>query len=535
MKQVSTRKRPTSGEKVRAARNSSRQGSSLLSRLGLPLAAIVPLLLGACVLRLLLLDLKPLHHDEGVNGTFMTNLFRAGFYHYDPANYHGPTLYYFGLITTTLNALFYGKAGLSTFAIRLVPAIFGIGLIWLIFYLRPYLGVFGTLTAATLIAISPGMVFFSRYFIHEIPFVFFTLALVIAALRYRETAEPKYLLWASASAALLFATKETCIITYAVLTLSWICMRLYFAVRKRPPEPPVTGGKQIPEIRNTGKIFQTLPAPIWAALLFLAIWLLFYSSFFTNPNGLLDSLRTFKVWTHTGTQTNTYRAPWYRYIDWLAQEELPILLTGGLGILVALWKASNRFAVFTAFWALGFTAAYSLLPYKTPWLALNLILPLALCSGYLFHEWYATGKRLRTTAILVFLAAGATSLYQTIELNFFRYDDNSLPYVYAHTTRQLLDLVDQLDSIASHNPAGHDIGITIDCDTYWPLPWYLRDYPRAGFWGHIVQTSEPIVIACSTQTDEVEKQLGPLYRRYNAYELRPGNLLVLYLRRDVQP
>ena len=46
---------------------------------------------------LLHLALKPLHHDEGVNGFFLTNLFRDGVYKYDPANYHGPTLYYIAL------------------------------------------------------------------------------------------------------------------------------------------------------------------------------------------------------------------------------------------------------------------------------------------------------------------------------------------------------------------------------------------------------------------------------------------------------
>jgi len=37
---------------------------------------------------------RPVHHDEGVNGWFMTNLIRDNSYKYDPANYHGPSLYY---------------------------------------------------------------------------------------------------------------------------------------------------------------------------------------------------------------------------------------------------------------------------------------------------------------------------------------------------------------------------------------------------------------------------------------------------------
>src|SRR3990170_2509373 len=43
------------------------------------------------------LELKPLHHDEGVNGHFLITLFRENVYKYDPSNYHGPDLYYISL------------------------------------------------------------------------------------------------------------------------------------------------------------------------------------------------------------------------------------------------------------------------------------------------------------------------------------------------------------------------------------------------------------------------------------------------------
>ncbi len=50
----------------------------------------------AAFLRFYNLELKPMHHDEGVNGFFLTTLVREGVYKYDPQNYHGPTLYYIG-------------------------------------------------------------------------------------------------------------------------------------------------------------------------------------------------------------------------------------------------------------------------------------------------------------------------------------------------------------------------------------------------------------------------------------------------------
>lgn len=500
-------------------------------------AGMVLVLLAACLVRLLFLDLKPLHHDEGVNGLFMTQLFRNGFYHYDPSNYHGPSLYYFGLITTTLNALFYGKYGLSTFAIRLVPAVFGIGLVWLTFSLRRYLGRFGALGAAALLALSPGMVFFSRYFIHEIPFVFLTLALVVAALRYRETDQPRYLFLASASAALMFATKETCIISFVVLVLAWFCARVYLHLRNAAVTDS-DSGRESPASSQSNKINPRQKRQILyslAALVFVCISVLLYSSFFTNSQGVADSLRTFQIWVHTGEQTIQHRAPWSTYLTWMGKEEAPILALGILGIVIALWKPRRTFPVFSAFWALGISAAYALVPYKTPWLTLNLILPMAIMAGYALQQWVGSTFLRQISAGLVLIAALGGSLYQSIDLTFFRYDDDSIPYVYAHTSRQLLDLVHEVDQIARHNHSGMETGIAIISPEFWPLPWYFRDYVLPQFWGRLVQTGTPILIASSDQAGDVEKNLGLLYRPYKAYVLRPGNTLILYLRRDVQP
>ena len=46
----------------------------------------------AIFLRFHLLEIKPLHHDEGVNSYFLLNLAEHWNYKYDPTNYHGPSL-----------------------------------------------------------------------------------------------------------------------------------------------------------------------------------------------------------------------------------------------------------------------------------------------------------------------------------------------------------------------------------------------------------------------------------------------------------
>ncbi|MGH9916581.1 MAG: flippase activity-associated protein Agl23, partial [Pyrinomonadaceae bacterium] len=167
------------------------------------------------VLRFYALDSVPLHHDEGVNGSFLITLFRSGYYVYQPENYHGPTLYYFSLVSSYL-------FGLNSFAIRLVTIIFGLGIILAVLLLRRELGSIGSIAAALMICISPGAVYLSRYFIHETLLVFFSLIVVVAAVKYLHRTSLTALLAGAASLALMFTTKETAFISISTLVISAI-------------------------------------------------------------------------------------------------------------------------------------------------------------------------------------------------------------------------------------------------------------------------------------------------------------------------
>ncbi|HEY0407562.1 MAG TPA: flippase activity-associated protein Agl23 [Pyrinomonadaceae bacterium] len=502
------------------------------------------IMLTGAFLRLYDLALKPLHHDEGVNGFFLQRLVKEGVYHYDPANYHGPTLYYFALVSTSLNSFFRGNSGLSTVAVRLVPALFGIATIWLVLCLRRHIGSIGALTAAALLALSPGAVYMSRYFIHESLFVFFTLGIVVASLRYYESANPVYLMLASASAALLFATKETAMISAGVLlialaaTAMYVPLRMAVANERRPQTgkrsrnaPPDTLSETRQRFDNPVLIIGWALAAI---ILFVIVYLLFYSSFLTYAKGVSDSLKTFKIWARTGKNDHVHE--WYTYLMWLWQEEGAVLGLGTAGVVVALWRARNRFAVFAALWAIGIIAAYSLIPYKTPWLALNFIVPLAIIGGYgieALYRWGADDLQQRALVLALALAALFTSGYQMIRLNFQHYDDEQYVYPYAHTVRELLPLVDNLNRFAVSAGTGAQTPINITSPEYWPLPWYLRDYTRVGYAGRVAISNEPLIIGSEAQELELESALGDRYRRIGTYPLRPNVTLVLYARRDL--
>ncbi|HEU4796524.1 MAG TPA: flippase activity-associated protein Agl23 [Pyrinomonadaceae bacterium] len=506
---------------------------------------VLLILLIAAVLRTYDLNLVPLHHDEGVNGNFLMRLVREGVYTYDPANYHGPTLYYFAAFFPWVVRVLFGKSametyGLTTVAIRMVPVLFGLGTIGLVFLLRRWLGTIATLVAALLLAISPGSVYLSRYFIHEMQFVFFTLGIVVAALYFYEKRNASYLMLASASAALLFATKETAMISAGVLIIAFaitlIYPRLYRTMfgRRNPKRriQPEQGrlAAFVDELGGWGMV--SIYAGM-AVLIFASLWVAFYSSFFTHSKGVADSFKTFEIWTKTGTDAHVH--PWYTYPLWLIRQEGPVLVLGALGAFLVVIRPKNAFALFSALWAFGLIAAYTLIPYKTPWLVLNFIVPLALIAGYAFQAIYFDLR----LAIVLLLIPFAVSTYQTIDLNFKNYDndDTYYVYVYAHTTRGLLDLVKEIDRIAREQSGGQT-GITIVSPDYWPLPWYLRNYSRVGYFGRLAQSAEPIIIANENQRLDMEANYGEVYRQVGSgkpdgsFELRPGVRLLLYERRQ---
>jgi uncharacterized protein (TIGR03663 family) len=572
------------------------------------------ILIAGALLRLYNLALVPLHHDEGVNGNFLMTLVREGKYTYNPENYHGPTLYYFSAIIPWVARFLGGKAfgdnyGLTTFNIRLITAVFGLATIGLVLLLRKRLGTIGALSSAALIAISPGAVYLSRYFIHESLFVFFTLAIVVAALKYYDSGRAVYLILASISAALLVATKETWIINAPVLLIALISTALYFKLRDR------LSGKQSSDEsdENQNGIFDRFGGPIPVATValvalttFIIVNVLFYSSFFTNyPKGVSDAFETLKLWRH---RTHEHAHPFLQYFEWLRQMESPLLLLGAAGAAIAVWRGDNRFALFAAQWAFGLLVAYSLVEYKTPWISLNFIVPLAIVSGYALDQLYRRfsepwlplalvggaiallvygrmvklkdineGIRSGVTwdfdfskywlviAAIVLLAmyAGyvlytrydqpkisqhfyvaavivlAVFSYQMYQLNFVHYDDETYAYVYAHTRRETLALLAEVDRVGTRLKTGNDTGVALVSPDYWPLPWYFRDYKRVGYYQQVVPTNEPVIIGSRAQEEQLKSTYGDRYQLINsgvddgAYPLRPGVDLLLYVRKDV--
>jgi uncharacterized protein (TIGR03663 family) len=486
-------------------------------------AAGALIIIAAAILRLYQLDLKPLHHDEGVNGYFVLKLIRERTYIYDPANYHGPTLYYFSLITCGYMNVLFGKAGVTAVALRLVPAIFGIATVWIVILLRRFIGYTAAAFAAVLLALSPGAVYFSRYFIHEAMFAFFTLAVVASGIKYVEDGRPKYLMYGSASAALLFATKETVIIAAAVLVLAATGTHIFTRYRR--------GSASSSMAILPRRLLR--PAMLGsAAALFIVIVTALYSAFLLNfPQGIYDVLGTLRFWTATATVA--HKQPWYTYLEWLWQEEKPLVVVAFTGLILIAWRG-GRFHAFCALWAAGMIAAYSCIPYKAPWLTLNMLVPLALTAGAGFQiASVSFGRYAKILLAFSAIVVSAIALQQSVKLNFFDYDNEERGYAYAHTQRAFLKLVEAIDRISERRGGRDAVTITVASAEYWPMPWYLRDFPKTGYPGRLEEPAHTdMIIVSHKQEAQAKAFIGADYEYVSTYALRPGVDLLLFVRRS---
>ncbi len=544
------------------------------------LAAVLVLTVavGAFVFRAPRLDLRPMHTDEAVHTIKAGMLLEKGVYTYDPNDYHGPTIYYAALP-------FIWAGGARTLAetsewqFRIVPVVFGVGLVLLLLLVIDGLGAWETVFAAILTAVSPAMVFYSRYYIQEIPFVFFTFFAIAAGWRYSRSPRIGWALLCGASLGLMLATKETSILSYAAmlcalpLTLIWTRWR---------------GGANA-RIRDF-----LHPCHIAAAfVLGLCACITLVSGFFSNPRGAIDIFLTFLSYFHRAGGVGIHDHPWdYYFRILLGLDNLPgpqwneklIVVMAIVGVLVALLSKRNPASSpplkgdsggcsdgvstqpvatthppespfkgglapnaaprllrnpslirFVALYTLFLAAAYCVIPYKTPWCMLGFLHGMILLAGVGFAGLVRLVRHNGLRVILVLAVAFAAFRLADLayQASFKFYADTRNPYVYGHTSTDMLRLVKRIDDIARLSPDGRNTLIKVVAPDPWPLPWYLRAYTKVGYWPNAADDVDaPIVITSQELQSEIESRLRDTYQS-EFYGQRPEVLMTVFIRKDL--
>ncbi|MBU0641500.1 MAG: TIGR03663 family protein [Planctomycetes bacterium] len=493
------------------------------------LALLLLIAAGALALRLVRLDYRPMHCDEAVHTLKFDTLWRTGVYQYDLNEYHGPTLYYSALPVAWLSGV-REFTDTSEVMFRLVPVLFGVGLILLLGLIADGLGRGAVLWAGVLTALSPAMVYYSRYYIQEMLLVFFTFVVLAAGWRYVRSRRVGWALWGGAAVGLMHATKETCIIQWGALLMA-LGLTMWWRGWGR-----ADAGSRRPYLR---------PAPlVGAAAAAVCVSVLFFSGFFTNPVGPLDSLRAFGTYFGRAGGDGIQEHPWYYYLRMLAYTRYPpapvwtealVLVLAAVGAAAAVrgirLGAANVWLVrFLVLYTALMIVVYSAVPYKTPWSMLGFLHGLILLAGVgvtVLLGWVGpvSGK----VVVAVVLLAGLWNLGGQAWRGALRFSaDNRNPYAYAHPVRDVLKLVGWVERLAAVHPDGRDMVVKIIADDYWPLPWYLRGYGNVGYWEQPPADADADVIVAGTG---VQANLAArLERDYlvSVYGLRPSVKLLVY-------
>lgn len=298
----------------------------------LPFIAIF--LLGA-VLRFWGLGDKPLHHDESLHAYFSWQLMldmgnwigcatgRISCYQYDPL-LHGPFQFHIIALTYKISQILGAPDhGINTTTVRIPAATLGSLIVILPYLLRSYLGKWGTWLAMLFLAVSPSMVYFSRFAREDIYMACFTLMLVIGIVRYVQSRQLRWMMLAACGFALSYATSEATFLTIAIFGSFFIGLILWEL------------GIRIPVRSRLKEQAAAWYIPKTAAPFFLLVYVVIGGLFAKIALGILDYLSTYANDPKTQPIANTFVANLKRdtvaIVPWLG-----IIL--GVYVLSVLWR-----------------------------------------------------------------------------------------------------------------------------------------------------------------------------------------------------
>lgn len=498
------------------------------------------------VLRLTSLDLRPMHTDEAVHAVKFGLLLEKGEYLYDKHEYHGPLLNYVTLIPAYLSGSRTLKE-INEITLRIVPAIFGSGIILLLLLLYKKEDLELAIFTAVLIVVSPSMVYYSRYYIMEILLVFLSLGFIASSYRYLQKPSGFWALSAGSFLGFMHATKETCIISIFAMIISLVIIQQL--------------GKNKSDINQGLKSIKILHAAIFIIAGFITSIVLF-SSFFSNPDGIIDSFTTYIAYFDRTAHKNIHIHPWYYYfkiLTWttgpgsIVWSEFLVLFLAAFGVIKLLNSQLKNekiygFMLFIAIYTIILAIIYSLIPYKTPWNLLQFHIGFLILAGYGFRTIMKVKQDQWKKAFIVILLSGGMihMVWQSLAGNYKYFAEPHNPNVYAHTSVDIFGIVNTIRDIAAASQ-DKETYIEVICpeSDYWPLPWYLRDFSRIGWYSDVDMKTPPapIIISMPELEPDILKRIYelpppgkkymyvPLFKEY--VELRPVVELRGYVRKDL--
>jgi uncharacterized protein (TIGR03663 family) len=478
-------------------------------------AAFLLVALFGLILRLPQLGARPMHTDEAVNAYIVGELLAGKTFTYDAQDRHGPALAALALPLVRLQGA-KSFSELTESQLRMTSVVAGTITILLFGSAVEMFGFVPCLIAALLFAAAPLPLYYDRYFIHESLFNAATFGLVISSWGACARRSAKLAVLAAACAALMVACKETAVLQFAALTLAAVLYWLW-NLRRR-------------SLRDLWRP-KTL---LTAAAVFLLMSVALFTWFGTNWSALAALGRAApNFWARASGQGHA--KPFWYYAQLLAGRRSGPLIcaVACIGMLLAVRKREASAFALLAYYAVFVFVLYSVIPYKTPWLALNFWLPIALLAGLAAASlWHVPVKHpavrggLRASCLVAAAVAAALVAHDTRQRVFLHPADEDNPYAYAHTSEDLLGLPTELAEMV-HQEKLASPRIAVIASDPWPLPWYLRQYKQVGYWqpGQTVGQADFYI----TSTDAANQYADQL-KNFHAdfFGERPGVLILLW-------
>lgn len=419
------------------------------------------------------LSARPFHCDEATGARITAKRLETRDYRFDPVHFHGPSLSSLAMAACALK----GERRWSQMTkgtLRWVPAGAGLLVAMLPWLGRRRWGHGPMLLSATLLAVSPLLVYYSRMFIHEMVLVLFGLLAWLLVWR-----TPRRGAWIAAGVCVgvMFATKETFIITLA----AWAGAGLLVALEQRQTPLRTTLAAQWQSCR--GHLGWSLLAAALTALLF-------YTDGLRHPLGAWDALRTFFVYQTTGGHEKG-AGYYFQFLLWPKKSggvwwcEAGVLLLGLWTYTASFARGAERWRApvhFLAYAAAGQVLIYTLIAYKTPWLMCLPWAHVCLLAGFgaalAGRAGWANRLSFGALASLCLLLQVQQARQATGRLA----SDDRNPYAYAPTSSDIETLEPWLRQIGDATPEAALEPIGVIGSGYWPLPWYLGRFEKIGYW-----------------------------------------------------
>lgn len=484
---------------------------------------------------------RPVHTDEAILAIKTQEYWKTGTFEYDPKDYHGPFLHHL----TKWVAGFRGwqPDALTEEQVRWVVALCGLLLVTTPLLFLDVIGRTSAGVASLLLAVSPMMAYYSRYYIMEVPFVLLTALFISAMWQWLKSKNKLWLIPAGILLGLMHATKETFVLNIAALVAGYgvaTLMGLEFETNNRG-----YGFRSFTRKPNSWWAWVVL----FAAAALTSVWM--FSNGFRDWQYVTESVRTYESYLGRSQGAGGHEKPWHYYLElffWYRQGfQWSEALIGGLALIGMLNAFLDRrrsdhkraFLVAFATYTLVLLGIYSSIPYKTPWSVLSVGYAFALLAGLgartIFRVF--SDVPIMKVALAILLGAGIYNLcHQTSLATDYsfpqetRYAGSDLhnPYAYSHTSTNLVELAAKIHQLAEKHPAGKAMPVqVIQSEQGWPLPWYLRDMTHVGYQADIPAKLDAAVIVVDADKEyELRKKLGDTWES-NLWGLRPGITLAL--------